>query len=335
MLACMKLNCTWFTVNSQNILENNELDEFKRILKGLKPTAAVTIALNDKSPEIKLLNKMNIYKIVYLSSDGSLNYSESIFSGSSSNLHNEPKVNKYLYAISTSGTTGNSKIVFATVEAFVNRLNWYYSLYPYGQNEKSLKRVPSAFVDSIMEIFAPLLSKVLIVLTKDNKLLLDIVKLSEFAKFTQITRMTLLPQQLKLLILYGPKVWSSLKEIIISGDKLDKTLFNLFFQWNIKKQVRLLSLYGSTEVGGDVAFINLTESSTDIFNHGLFPIGKPISGVALSLVKTLENKVEEIVVSGQYFSKSITFETTTVNESINVFPMGDIGHKVDEFYYFV
>ena len=61
------------------------------------------------------------------------------------------------YVIYTSGSTGKPKGVMATQRGAINRFSWMWKTYPFEAAECIIKKTFASFVDSIWEIFGPLL----------------------------------------------------------------------------------------------------------------------------------------------------------------------------------
>src|SRR5204862_3024981 len=72
------------------------------------------------------------------------------------------------YVIYTSGSTGKPKGVVGLHGATVNRLEWMYRQYPFAAGEVCCQKTSLSFVDSIWEIFGPLLHGVPLVILPDE-----------------------------------------------------------------------------------------------------------------------------------------------------------------------
>src|SRR3569832_958381 len=68
------------------------------------------------------------------------------------------------YVFYTSGSTGRPKGVVGLHGATFNRLEWMYRRYPFAPDEVCCQKTSLSFVDSIWEIFGPLLRGVPIVI---------------------------------------------------------------------------------------------------------------------------------------------------------------------------
>src|SRR5438034_2309036 len=72
------------------------------------------------------------------------------------------------HVIYTSGSTGQPKGAISSHSASVNRFAWMWHHYPFGPNEVCCQKTALSFVDSIWEIFGPLLQGVRLVIIPDE-----------------------------------------------------------------------------------------------------------------------------------------------------------------------
>ena len=99
------------------------------------------------------------------------------------------------YVIYTSGSTGNPKGVLGTHRASMNRFAWMWKAYPFRVGEVCAQRTSLSFVDSIAEIFGPLLQGVSIVVLPDETAA-DPEELTRQLGTQGITRIVVVPSQL-------------------------------------------------------------------------------------------------------------------------------------------
>lgn len=166
-------------------------------------------------------------------------------------------INSPACVIYTSGSTGEPKGVVLSHAGFVNRICWMRNTFPAMEHEFYCHKTSLNFVDHVAEIFQPLVEGVSNLIISENDVK-DVEPLLEQLHKHKVTRITLVPSFLKTLLDY--KSFRDLKElqfIISSGEILadnlaDKVLEQL-------PQVRLLNLYGSTEVSADASY-HLTSS---------------------------------------------------------------------------
>ena len=62
-----------------------------------------------------------------------------------------------VYIIYTSGSTGTPKGVVGLHRGIINRCSWMWQTYPFGKNEVCCLIAKISFVDSIWQMFGPLL----------------------------------------------------------------------------------------------------------------------------------------------------------------------------------
>jgi len=140
----------------------------------------------------------------------------------------------------------------------MNRLTWQWRTFPFSPKENCCFKTNLTFVDSICEIFGPLLQGYPIsVLSK--RTVVNPHLLIQNLHDGNITRITLVPSHLKSLLdtieLFGTEGSKFLQNIrlwISSGEVLRMTLIEQFFKFFPTAQ--LCNFYGSTEVMGDVTF---------------------------------------------------------------------------------
>jgi amino acid adenylation domain-containing protein len=175
------------------------------------------------------------------------------------------------YLVYTSGSTGTPKAVIAPHRSILNRLSWMWNAYPFGVGEVCCLKTSLNFVDSVAEIFLPLLAGIpLVIIPEDG--LLDLNQFANILDSHRISRLTVVPSLLREL-LNARRLCSrlgSLKVVIASGEPLPCDLVKSFRE--ALPTTLLLNLYGSSEVAGDVTW---WEAGTR--SDGLVPVGRPIA----------------------------------------------------------
>ncbi|MCX7595891.1 MAG: amino acid adenylation domain-containing protein, partial [Fischerella sp.] len=181
--------------------------------------------------------------------------------------------NNLAYAIYTSGSSGTPKGVLGTHRGTVNGLHWLWKTYPFAPGEICCHKTAISFVDSVWEIFAPLLQGIPSVIipdaiAKDPQLFLETLAAHK------VSRLVLVPSLLRLLLnTYGhlTQNLSHLRLWIASGEALSVDLVQTFQQ--LLPNAKLINLYGSSEVSA-----NVTCYDTTLLNHRnpTVPIGRPI-----------------------------------------------------------
>src|SRR5262249_7489163 len=184
------------------------------------------------------------------------------------------------YVIYTSGTTGQPKGVVGLHRGAMNRLGWMWRAYPFGTDEVCCQKTSLNFVDSVSEIFSPLLHGIPTVILPDDAVR-DPRKLVEILATTGVTRLVLVPSLLRD-ILAVPDVGdrlAALKECVSSGETLPVGVCRRFHE--LLPDAVLLNLYGSTEVSADVTCFDTRLLPPDA---AAVPLGRPIDNTRISIV---------------------------------------------------
>ena len=114
------------------------------------------------------------------------------------NPENEITSDNLAYVIYTSGSTGIPKGVLGLHRASVNRFAWMWKQYPFAAGEVCCQKTSLNFVDSIWEIFGPLLQGVPNVIIPDD-LVKDPLELVRIMASERISRIVLVPSLLRVL----------------------------------------------------------------------------------------------------------------------------------------
>ncbi|MEM7126667.1 MAG: amino acid adenylation domain-containing protein [Chloroflexota bacterium] len=200
------------------------------------------------------------------------------------------------YIIYTSGSTGSPKGVMGVHRATVNRCQWMWRAYPFRPDEVCSQKTSLNFVDSIWEIFGPLLQGIPTVYIPDA-IVKDLNQFIRKLAKERVTRLVVVPSLLNTMLDAVPDLAAQLPKLsiwITSGETLTVELAAQF-----KRQLPdrlLLNLYGSSEVAADVTYyeVNAPEEQTVI------PIGQPIANAQIYLVDTAMQPVPVGVVGELY-----------------------------------
>jgi amino acid adenylation domain-containing protein len=177
------------------------------------------------------------------------------------------------YVIYTSGSTGDPKGVMGTHRGCMNRLEWMYRAWPFLPGEVCCHKTALGFVDSIWEMFGPLLAGVPVAIASDDDVL-DPERLLTLLAEVDATRLVLVPTLLGALLDQAPDLAARLPRLrhwTTSGEYLSAELAARFKQ--ACPGAILLNLYGSTEVAADATWHEVRELN----NNSPVPIGRPIS----------------------------------------------------------
>jgi acyl-coenzyme A synthetase/AMP-(fatty) acid ligase/acyl carrier protein len=167
--------------------------------------------------------------------------------------------------------------------------------YPFQPGEVCCQKTNLGFVDSIWEIFGPLLAGVPSVILAPETVL-DPEELLQSLARHGVTRMVLVPSLLRALLDHAPDLGQRVPKLKLwscSGEVLSADLARRFRQ--ACPEAKLLNIYGSSEVAADVTWHEVGEEDTTIV-----PIGKPISNSQVYLLDRQMNPVP-VGVRGQIY----------------------------------
>ena len=242
------------------------------------------------------------------------------------------------YIMYTSGSTGLPKGVVGTHAATLNRFYWMWRRHPFQIGEVCCQKTALSFVDSIWELFGPLLQGVPVVVIPDEQVL-DIFQFVDVLDYEQISRLVVVPSFLSVLLDCDADITNRLRALevcVVSGEPLPMHVALSFL--NKLGHCQLLNLYGSTEVTADVTADAVTHDKLAV----KMPIGRPIDGVDIYIVDDHLNPVPkgavgEICVSGAglsggYFNQSELNAEKFIDHpfaSGRLFKTGDLGRFND------
>src|SRR5207245_7717328 len=109
------------------------------------------------------------------------------------------------YVLYTSGTSGKPKGVEATHRGAMNRMRWMWERYPFEAGEVCCQKTNVGFVDSVWEIFGPLLAGVPSVILPQEAVL-DPEELLQILAEERVTRIVLVPSLLRALLEHAPNL---------------------------------------------------------------------------------------------------------------------------------
>jgi amino acid adenylation domain-containing protein len=181
------------------------------------------------------------------------------------------------YVTYTSGSTGQPKGVQALHRATSNRLGWMWRTMPFAADEVCCQKTALSFVDSVWEIFGPLLQGVPSVIIPAMAVK-DVPGLIAMLAKHKVTRIVLVPSLLRAMLGADAPLQQNLPHLrhwVCSGETLPSSLVREFYAQF--PDAHLINLYGSSEVAADVTCYDTTELKNQS-RHALsnVPIGRPI-----------------------------------------------------------
>ena len=256
--------------------------------------------------------------------------------GSAANPLNEGGAQNAAHVIYTSGSTGKPKGVISAHRASLNRFAWMWRTYPFVAGEVCCQKTSVNFVDSIWEIFGPLLQGVPLVVLEDE-CVKDQSRLVASLSEHKVSRIVLVPSLLRFILESDQNLaerLSHLRYCFCSGEALPADLASAFRER--LPHTKLINLYGSSEVAADVTCYEVT-NVTQLSN---VPIGKPIANTQVYILDSLFEPVPygvigEIYVGGEalargYLNQPALTREKFVSDPFNsgtrqLFRTGDLG----------
>ena len=182
----------------------------------------------------------------------------------------ELSLDNSIYALYTSGSTGNPKAVINTHRGLLNRLNWMQKAYELTPDDRVLQKTPYTFDVSVWEFLWTLLNGACLVIAKPDGHQ-DSAYLASLIIEQNITTVHFVPSMLQVFLEeQKASQCNSLKRVICSGEALSVDLRNRFFQ-TIKAELN--NLYGPTEAAIDVTACTCQTDDLSV------PIGLPIDNI--------------------------------------------------------
>ena len=167
------------------------------------------------------------------------------------------------YVIYTSGSTGQPKGVLGLHRGAVNRFAWMPNAYPFKSGEVACAKTSLNFVDSVWELFGPLLAGIPTVMIPDELAKSPHALIAALAKH-QVTRLVLVPSLLRAMLDAEPEIGNRLPYLeywISSGEAIGQDLVRRFRK--MAPDRTLLNLYGSSEISADVTCYDTREICLD------------------------------------------------------------------------
>ncbi len=182
------------------------------------------------------------------------------------------------YLLYTSGSTGLPKGVLGLHQGAVNRVAWMAKNFPVAPGEVFCEKTSLNFVDSIWEVFGPLLLGVPSVIISDE-VVRDPAALVKLLATKAVTRIVVVPSLLRALLDRYSDLGNHIPALEAVGlERRGVAGRSLPAIYAAMPNATLLNLYGSTEVAADVTAHIVRP---DLDDHATVPLGRPIDNTQL------------------------------------------------------
>ena len=192
------------------------------------------------------------------------------------------------YVVYTSGSTGKPKGVLCPQLGLLNRLQWMSEVFPYQPDEIASQIVALSFVDSVYEIFGPLLQGVELCMIPDQIARGSPMELMRAIARNRITRIIVVPSVLAswldCIAALNPSEFP-LKYCFVSGEVFPASLAMHFRE--ILPHSRLINFYGSSELCHHATCFEIA----DTLPGKTVPIGRPIAATEAHVLDSSRNPV--------------------------------------------
>ena len=273
----------------------------EHILNEAEPIAVITNldpnVLYKSQSKLPLNKKKEVFTFAQLSKDAIYENCSTENLPINKTLNIGQKGDKLFAVLYTSGSTGTPKGVRHLHRAALNRFHWQYKMYPYAEDEVCVFKTTLTFVDSVTEIWAPLLcGKQLVIfpckVTQNVERFIE--RLEEF-KIQRIFVVTSLVRNILAFVsmdkknkhLMDVRGWECSAEVV-TKDVLE-SFYNYFPPGH-----RISNFYGSTEMT-DVTFATFynIDDVNNALNNDQVPIGYPVDNTIAYVLDNELNPVSE------------------------------------------
>lgn len=326
MIALFKLKATYLPIDS-----NHGGEGFYDYIKASNPTWVIFV--NEDEELISQAKEFN-FSIWCFWSDTFL----------IKNILKKDIRNSSAYLIPTSGSSGKSKIVAGSAVGLVNRGVWSRECFSGGREALFAQIVSISHIDHLSEVvdcFCNGGTLVIMPSIGDSSLRKSIIE-------KKVDKITILPSRLESLINESFDFLFTLKTIVFSGEPLKRSLVSRILA--INSALRVLNIYGCTEVSADVTFkevnpnfgcvlneFNLVQESRSKFSPKINSIHGRVTEPNVDLAQ-----LKESFCNWEMPAEAISFEkyVSTLNENVipytvNVSSDKYVGHMTSALPHFL
>jgi amino acid adenylation domain-containing protein len=233
------------------------------------------------------------------------------------------------YLIYTSGSTGKPKGVVGTHKAIVDRLHWGWRALPFAPGEVCCQKTSVCFIDSVPEIFGPLLRGHSLVILPEE-VAKDSARLVNALEKHSIGRIILVPFLLRHILNSEPDLGRRLAcvhKVINSGEALPSDLAVLLAQ--AMPHAQLVNFYGSSEVASDASW---AEINPQVISEPM-PVGRPVDYAEVyildrNLALLPIGVVGEVYVGGTGLARGYFHRPSLTAERFVANPFGPAGSRM-------
>jgi amino acid adenylation domain-containing protein len=180
------------------------------------------------------------------------------------------------YVLYTSGSTGQPKGVALEHRQLLNRFAWMWRTYPFAPGEVGCQKTSINFVDSLWEIFGPLLQGVPSVIIP-QQVLIDPGQLLETLAAARVTRLWMVPSFLRALLESFPDLAERVPDLgfwAVGGEALSLDLYHQFRERLPGRA--LVNIYGASEFF-DATYYDCRTAEPAALTS--VPIGRPLANM--------------------------------------------------------
>jgi amino acid adenylation domain-containing protein len=212
------------------------------------------------------------------------------------------------YVIYTSGSTGQPNGVVGHHRGIINCIDWMQRAYPFTAGELCVQKTHLGFIDSVEEIFGPLLHGVPLLLLDDETVRNPSRLAAELATHG-VSRVVLVPSLLAVLLDVASdtlRAAHALRYWIVGGEALPPALAQRFL--HLLPGRKLINIYGMSEAAADSTWHEVTaadfaaDTAADTAAGGaaVVPIGRPIANTQVYVLDSQQRLVPQGMVGELY-----------------------------------
>ena len=226
-----------------------------------------------------------------------------------------------MYTIFTSGSTGRPKGVMTSHENFRNVVLWKCETLEVNERDVMLLKTPYAYVASVREIFAPLITGATLVIARPGGER-ESAYLADLIPNERISVLCFVPSMLEVFLeATGSDVWKTVTRVVSRGEALSGAVCDAFFA---KSKAQLINNYGCSEATSSVCAWRCLPGATE----SVAPIGRPIANMKTYVLDDAMQPVPvgvvgELYLGGAQVTKGYVSQPDLTAERFLPNPFGD------------